>query len=140
MNRSTLIIASLFLSLAATPRATAQLRPPSTPLIVHDPYFSVWSATDNLTDSGTTHWTGAAQPLSGLLRVDGNTFRFMGREPAAVPTMPQLSKLLTPTRTIYEFEKSGVHLTLTFFTPALPADLMILSRPVTYISWDVLSI
>ncbi len=54
--------------------------------------------------------------------------------------MPQLSKLLTPTSTIYEFEKSGVHLTLTFFTPALPADLMILSRPVTYISWDVRSV
>src|SRR5580698_9990530 len=101
MNRFVFFAALVALNLMFVAPARAQLRPPSTPLIVHDPYFSVWSATDNLTDSGTTHWTGAAQPLSGLLRVDGNTFRFMGREPAAVPTMPQLSKLLTPTRTIY---------------------------------------
>jgi hypothetical protein len=78
--------------------------------------------------------------MAGLVRVDGNTFRFMGNAPSSVPVMQQVSKVLTPTRTIYEFEKSGIHLTLTFFTPALPADLTILSRPVTYISWDVRSV
>ncbi len=140
MNRSALVIALLVLSPSAIPRAHAQLRPPSTPLIVHDPYFSVWSGTDNLTDSETKHWTGASQPISGLIRVDGNTFRFMGREAQGVPAMQQVSKLLTPTRTIYEFEKAGIHLTLTFFTPALAADLAILSRPVTYLSWDVRSV
>jgi hypothetical protein len=140
MNRSALVIASLLVSLAVTTRVTAQLRPPATPLIVHDPYFSVWSATDNLTDSETTHWTGAPQPMSGLLRVDGSTYRFMGKEPSRVPAMQQVSKLLTPTRTIYDFEKGAIHLTLTFFTPALASDLTVLSRPITYISWDVRSV
>ena len=139
MRRIAVVIVLLVGSFAGTPRAAAQLRPPSTPLIVHDPYFSVWSATDNLTDSDTKHWTGAAQPIVGLIRVDGSTFRFMGREPQGVPAMQQVSKTLTPTRTIYEFEKGGVHLTLTFFTPALAADLAIFSRPVTYIIWNVRS-
>lgn len=140
MKRIVLIAASFILSFALGGRASAQLRPPSTPLIVHDPYFSVWSATDNLTDSETKHWTGASQPMTGLVRVNGSVYRFMGNAPASVPAMQQVSKVLTPTRTIYEFEKGGIRLTLTFFTPAIAGDLAILSRPVTYISWDVKSV
>src|SRR5206468_720728 len=41
-----------------------------------------------------------------------------------------------PTRTIYMFEGAGVKLTLTFMTPALPDDLDVLSRPVTYVTYD----
>jgi len=123
MNWTALVIASLALSLAEVPQVTGQLRPPSAPLIVHDPYFSVWSASDNLSDSETKHWTGASQPMSGLLRVDGSTYRFMGKEPSRLPAMQQVYKLITPTRTIYDFEKGAIHLTLTFFTPALAYDL-----------------
>ena len=140
MKRSAVVIALVVFGFACAPLAYAQPRPPSTPLIVHDPYFSVWSATDNLTDSETKHWTGAAQPLAGMIRVDATTYRFMGSQPSRVPTLQQVSKVLTPTRTIYEFENSAIHLTLTFFTPALASDLMILSRPVTYLSWDVKSV
>jgi hypothetical protein len=140
MNRPALLVALSVLSFATSPTAFAQLRPPSTPLIVHDPYFSVWSATDNLTDSETKHWTGASQPMAGLVRIDGSTFRFMGNAPASVPPMQQVSRVLTPTRTIYEFEKGGIRLALTFFTPALASDLTILSRPITYISWEVRSV
>src|ERR1700679_2125236 len=139
MNRLAFFIALIVLNFAIVVPARAQPRPPSTPLIVHDAYFSVWSATDSLTDSETKHWTGASQPMAGLVRVDGNVYRFMGNAPASVPAMQQVSKVLTPTRTIYEFEKGGIHLTLTFFTPALTGDLAILSRPITYISWDVKS-
>ncbi len=111
-----------------------QQRPPAVPLIAHDPYFSIWSAADHLTDKDTTHWTGHRQPIAGIARIDGKPYRFMGAEPRDVPAMDQLSLKVTPTHTIYDFQAAGVQLTVTFFTPAFPNDLDILSRPVTYLT------
>ncbi|HVI98217.1 MAG TPA: DUF4965 domain-containing protein [Sphingomonas sp.] len=127
-------------ALAAAPLAAQQAvtsRTPATPLVAHDPYFSIWSFDDNLADGPTRHWTGAEQQLTGFLRVDGKVLRFMGG--GRGDTMKQVSRAIWPTRTIYEYEAAGVHLTATFFTPALPGDLDVLSRPVTYLSWSVRS-
>jgi hypothetical protein len=55
-------------------------RLPAYPLITHDPYFSVWSTTDNLNEGVTKHWTGAAQSFTGYLQVDGSLYRFLGKE------------------------------------------------------------
>ena len=115
--------------------AVSQQRVPATPLITHDPYFSVWSASDLLTDSETTHWTGSAQPLVGIAEIDGKPYRFMGKNPGQVPAMKQTSSSITPTHTRYAFRQSGVTLELSFFTPAMMNDLDVLSRPVTYLTW-----
>jgi hypothetical protein len=116
--------------------AQTQLRPPAVPLITHNPYFSIWSMADHLTDDPTRHWTGAEQPLTGLARIDGKTYRFMGRWPEEVPAMQQTALEITPTHTRYNFSAGGIDLEFSFFTPALPDDLDTLSRPVTYLTWD----
>jgi len=137
------LCAAILISFPAKKAAVAQepvsARTPATPLVLHDPYFSVWSFNDELTDGPTRHWTGTSQQMSGLVRIDGKAFRFMGND-RELPALKQISRAIWPTRTIYDFEDAGIHLTLTFFTPAIPRDLDILSRPVTYVSWDVRSI
>jgi len=116
-----------------------EFRPPAAPLIAHDPYFSIWSMADRLADDATRHWTRTVQALTSLARVDGKTYRIMRREPQQIPVLPQTRLQVLPTRTIYDFEGSGIRITLTFLTPALPQDLDILSRPASYITGEVQS-
>src|SRR5437899_5324450 len=97
------------------------IRPPAVPLVTHNPYLSIWSMNDNLTDGPTRHWTGAPQPLTGLVRIDGKTFRWMGAGPQSIPVIKQTSLEITPTRTIYHFEKEDILLEISFLSPLLPS-------------------
>src|SRR5713101_2565383 len=124
--------------LADEPKPT--LRPPAVPLVACDPYFSIWSCADHLTDDTTRHWTGTKQALTSMIRIDGKAYRLMGDEPKTAPALPQIKLEVLPTRTIYDFEGASVHVKLTFMTPALPDDLDVLSRPLTYLTWDVRAI
>jgi hypothetical protein len=140
-------LAIVLVGLSSQVRAqdAASLRAPAVPLIPVDPYFSVWANADHLTENlpdgkpGITHWSGAPNPLTSLVNVDGKTFRVMGTAPANAPAMDQKSLSILPTTVTYTFEGGGVRVALAFMTPLLPEDLMVFSRPVTYLSWDVTS-
>ena len=134
------IMPSIIFALLGFSSAMAKdFRPPAVPLMANSPYFSVWSMADHLTDDVTRHWTGTPQELSGLVRIDGKPYRIIGNEPEEIPAMEQRQVQVLPTRTIYQFEAAGVAITLTFMTPTLPADLDVMSRPETYVTWTTQS-
>ena len=142
--RRTLVCFSTLLALTCSRSAVtllaaenqSSLRPPSVPLVACDPYFSIWSPADKLTDANTVHWTGKPHRIESTIDIDGKAFRLMGRNPAIPSVLPQRGVEVLPTRTIYTFEGEGVSVSLTFMTAALPNDLMVYSRPITYVTWE----
>ena len=130
-------------SLTGNVRAVAAeqpFRPPAVPLVTSDPYLSIWSEADHLSDDATRHWTRREHSLVSLVRVDGAVCRLMGRNPAEAPAMPQARLQVLPTRTVYDFDDGHIHCTLTFLRPALPDDLEALALPLTYLTWEVRSV
>lgn len=69
-----------FFFVAGLKIVNAQQKAPAYPLITHDPYFSIWSTTDKLNASTTKHWTGEDHSLLGMIKVDGQVYRLIGKE------------------------------------------------------------
>jgi hypothetical protein len=113
-------------------------RIPAYPLITHDPMFSVWSNMDVPTGEDVIHWSGIKKKLRGVITVDGDKYRFLGRP--TCKTMPMIASEVTPLSTKFTFSADGVKLTVKFTSPLLMDDLDIMSTPITYISYDVSSV
>ena len=123
-----------------------KLRAPAVPLITVDPFFSVWSTADKLTDKPTTHWTDRSSPIArtdypveghrpnsmlGLVTVDGVTYRFMGVSDH--PVIKQTDLDIDALSTTYTFQTDDVTVVASFLAPMLPNDLELISRPVNYL-------
>jgi hypothetical protein len=109
------------------------------PLVANDPYFSIWSPANELHAKNTVHWTGKPQAINSLIRIDGQAFRLMGEEPRGLATLPQTALQVCRRARSTNSRTRKVAVTLTFTTPALPNDIDVLSRPLTYLTWDVRS-
>ncbi|MBE6812847.1 MAG: DUF4965 domain-containing protein [Ruminococcaceae bacterium] len=111
------------------------LRAPSYPLITVDPYFSVWSPADKLTDAVTVHWTGKPNTIVGTADIDGTVYRFLGKESNEdnSPVMKQIKKDCNALSTTYIFEEANIRLTAVFTSSLLLDDLKLASRPVSYL-------
>jgi hypothetical protein len=79
-----MLISTLILSSCSSENSVessmTELRAPAYPLITIDPYISAWSMTDILFEKPVQHWTGNTHSLIGALRVDGEVYRFLGKE------------------------------------------------------------
>lgn len=110
-----------------------KMRAPAYPLITVDPYFSVWSTSNNLTDSDIKTWYSKTCFLIGKAEIDGKGYMFMGSAAdMKLPPMAQTDVTVKSFSTVYTFAAAGVCLKAEFFTPVLPTDLDMLSRPASY--------
>ena len=123
---------------------TPGFRAPAVPLVTHDPLFSVWSFGDKLTDDVTRHWDGVRQFMFGLLVVDNEIFQFMGklnatdeRYTTGYAKLPQTGVEIRPMTTRYTYANDMLDMELTFTSPLLLNDLMVLARPVSYIDYKI---
>jgi hypothetical protein len=140
---SAIAFAAMVCALARSQSPAPEFRPPAVPLVAHDPYFSVWSMDDPLTDGPTRHWTGTPQQLCGIARIDGKNYRFLGvanRGRQSTPALDQKSLVVTPTRTVAVITSPEVQIRVEFMNPLLPQDMELMSRPVTYLRWEVKSL
>lgn len=97
-----LLLSSAFSVLFA--QKPAQRKAPSYPLITHDSYFSIWSASDQLNESTTKHWTGTDQSLVGIIQVDNQFYRFLGKTPVSYKDILATTQS-QPYSALYTFEK-----------------------------------
>jgi hypothetical protein len=134
---SRLILLALTVVCLCGPLHGADFRPPAVPLITIDPYTSCWSMGERLAGDWPRHWTGKVHAMCGLIRVDGRPWRFMGLAPDSVAEATQLALEVRATQTTYQFRAGAVELKLTFTSPLLLDDLDRLSRPASYVTWDV---
>lgn len=108
-----------------------KLRAPSVPLITVDPYFSVWSPADKLTDRPTNHWTNNTVSMLGIVEIDGTPYRFMGVND--LEPIPQTDLQIDALSSNYTFETDVIRIKASFLAPMLPDDPELISRPVNYL-------
>lgn len=114
-----------------------KIRPAAVPLVTVDPYFSVWSAADNLYDGPTEHWTGKTNGMTGIILVDGTPLRFIGSPISDEKVLEQKDLDVKPLSSIYTFDGNGIRLRVDFTTPLLMDDLKLMSRPASYATFTV---
>jgi hypothetical protein len=107
-------------------------RLPAYPLIAHDPTLSIWSTSDDLTETIPKHWTGAVRGSALMARVDGEAYALMG--PCHSQRAIQTGREIHHTRSVYQFTCGPALLAVEFCSPLLTDDLDTLSRPLSYIT------
>ncbi len=115
------------------------LRPPAIPLIAHDPYFSIWCPNETLNAVETEHWTHAPHHLTITAKVDGQSYKLLGKATKTHPPLKQTDLKIQPTQVIATFAEKGIEINVNFLSATISTDLDLLSQPLSYIIWDAKS-
>ena len=109
-----------------------KLRPPAIPLITVDPYFSIWSADENINFAPTEMWSGKEKSILGIVTIDDEKYLFLGYH-RDILKINQISLDIDTFSTTAVFENKKITLTAKFTSPLLPDDYYLLTRPVSYL-------
>lgn len=113
-----------------------KLRAPSIPLITIDPYFSIWSITNELNSGNTVHWTCKPNRMTGILVIDNDEYLFMGARDNTKKMIQAICDI-NALSTTYTFTYEQIELKLTFTSPLLLDDIKVMSRPVSYLKAEI---
>ncbi|GAA5904751.1 uncharacterized protein JCM6883_003893 [Sporobolomyces salmoneus] len=145
-------------SLLSSPAAS--FLPPAIPLAVKSPYLNAWLPTGGdfartLTGQWARHWPTRwgpysrkeyRLPWSGMIRIDGKTYEFLGApissgsfhdDHDSTGIANQTAFELTATRSIFSFKAGNVEFNVTFLSPVTPNDEIATSLPFSYLAVGV---
>ncbi|KLO07712.1 DUF1793-domain-containing protein [Schizopora paradoxa] len=139
---SSMNLSILLLILASITLVVAQLRAPSWPLAVKNPYLNGWYAAGPdatpLNEVIVTTWNSSRTPWFCSVAVDGIPFRLMDNDTDVISqASSQMSVTITPTSTTIQGQAGPVAVTLTFLSPITPSDLTRQSLPYSYLDINV---
>ncbi|CAN9278067.1 unnamed protein product [Alternaria alternata] len=143
------ILINFFLTIAAQSASKfTPTRPPSLPLAVKNPYLSAWFPAGSNGGNGgylpgqwPSFWTGQTLGWTGLVRVDGNTFVWMGAPDGYNDLANQTSYEYTSTRSIFTLTADDkIQLKVTFLSPITPNDYKRQSLIFSYMDVEVSSL
>ncbi|KAI0335017.1 DUF1793-domain-containing protein [Cubamyces sp. BRFM 1775] len=113
--------------------------PAAIPLSIRSPYMSVWLQSVNgstpLSQSWPLFW-GLQSTIgwAGKIRVDGQTYAWLGGDdnPPSVANITNVQ--VTPTRSIFVMQAGPMNVTVTFLSPIEPSNWVLQSLPFSYVS------
>lgn len=138
LSLAILVLAASAVSWNATP-----FNPASVPLAVRSPYLSAWlpqGAGTALNGAWPQFWTGSILGWAGYIRVDGDTYTFLG-DPVVAGAKSAVQKSLefTSTQSIFVMTAGPVDINVNFLSPVEPTDLLKQSIPFSYLALSAVS-
>ncbi|KAJ3967181.1 hypothetical protein EV361DRAFT_931862 [Lentinula raphanica] len=147
-----MIIHLLFLSIVFLLVQSQSIQPPAIPLAVRSPYLQAYLGHNTgaaVPNSWPVFWTNHIVGWSGLMRVDGALYEWLGG--AIEGPDLQLENNLTakavtltgiqikPTRSILNLQAGPMAINVTFLSPIEPSNLVLQSFPFTYVFMELSS-
>ncbi|KAI1819556.1 glutaminase GtaA [Xylaria intraflava] len=145
--KDALIGALLSCGLALGASTFSPARPPAVPLAVKSPYLNTWLNVGsdggnggNLAGEWPVFWQQQITAWTGMIRVDGTAYQWMGAVPNSV-NVNQTEFSYTSTRSNFVMNVGGkVEMNITFLSPVTPKDLKRQSLTFSYLDVGVHSL
>lgn len=105
-------------------------------LAVRAPYSNYWLCDNVLPGNWPTFWTTTTKGWTGMVRVDGQAYVFMGNPSGLIGLIQvgvQKASYITPTQTIFVINVGLIELQVTFISPVETGDIRRQSIPLSYI-------